>query len=129
MSTMRLRATGRAGSAEVWERYALPAKWPSWSPQIRKVSASGNRIAPGMKGEVTSFFGITVRFLVESVDEKRRRWAWRVRLGPVRLRLHHSVHAEEGGRVTTGLRIEGPFPAVVAYACLAHPALRRLVRP
>ncbi|MFH8569384.1 SRPBCC family protein [Streptomyces sp. NPDC017993] len=126
---MRLRATGRAAVGDVWERYALPAKWPSWSPQIRKVSTSRERIAPGMKGEVTSFFGITVHFLVESVDETRRQWAWRVRLGPVRLRLRHSVHAEEDGRVTTGLRIEGPFPAVIAYACLVQPALHRLVRP
>jgi hypothetical protein len=127
MAVMTLRAAGEAAAGDVWARYVRPACWPAWSPQIRAVRVAGDRIAPGMRGEVVSLFGLTTRFVVESVDEERRRWVWRVRLGPVRLRLHHAVFAASTGSLTT-LRIEGPTIAVLAYAALARWALGRLVR-
>lgn len=128
MTTRTLRATGPATAEVAWERYARPAQWPTWAPQIRAVRTPGERIAPGLAGRVVGPLGISVRFVVESVDEARRRWVWRVRLGPLRLRLHHGVRAHERGGVTTDLRIEGPLPAVVLYAVPARLALRRLVR-
>ncbi|MGW9448874.1 SRPBCC family protein [Streptomyces sp. NPDC055632] len=127
MAAVTLRAAGPAPVEDVWARYAVPALWPTWSPQIRAVRADGARIAPGMRGEVLSFLGVSVRFVVESVDEERRRWTWRVALGPVRLRLHHAVLARPAGSATT-LRIEGPALALAAYAGPARWALGRLVR-
>ncbi|RSS46147.1 polyketide cyclase/dehydrase [Streptomyces sp. WAC08241] len=123
---MTLRAAGPSPAGDVWERYALPALWPTWSPQIRAVRVDGGRIVPGMRGEVVSFFGVRALFVVESVDEERRRWTWRVRLGPVRLRLHHAVLTRPAGSATT-LRIEGPALALAAYAGPARWAMGRLV--
>ncbi|MFD7712801.1 SRPBCC family protein [Streptomyces sp. NPDC059785] len=129
---MTLRAEGPASVDEVWGRYAAPSRWPSWSPQIRAVRVAVDRIAPGLRGEVVSLAGITASFVVEAVDEERRRWTWRVRLGPVRLRLHHEVgpRPREGGPdgTETSLRMEGPAPALLLYAGPARLALGRLVR-
>ncbi|MFE5212159.1 SRPBCC family protein [Streptomyces sp. NPDC056600] len=127
MAAMTLRATGSAPPGTAWQRYASPSRWPSWSPQIRAVRVDGDRIAPGLRGEVVSLFGVTARFVVESVDEEHRRWTWRVRLGPVRMRLHHAVLARPAGSATT-LRLEGPALALAAYAGPARWALGRLVR-
>ncbi|GAA1530783.1 hypothetical protein GCM10009730_45080 [Streptomyces albidochromogenes] len=127
MAVMTLRAAGPAPAEDVWSCYAVPACWPTWSPQITAVRGAGERITPGMRGEVVSLFGVTADFVVESVDERRRRWVWRVALGPVRLRLHHAVFARPAGSAST-LRIEGPAVALAAYAAPAQWALRRLVR-
>ncbi|GAA2947682.1 MAG TPA: polyketide cyclase/dehydrase [Streptomyces sp.] len=124
---MTLRAEGTARAEDAWHRYVTPARWPAWSPQIRAVRVAGERIAPGMRGEVVSLFGVRAAFTVESVDDERRRWVWRVRLGPVRLRLRHAVLSRPGGSATT-LRIEGPALALAAYALPARWALGRLVR-
>ncbi|MFI2781371.1 SRPBCC family protein [Streptomyces sp. ALB3] len=124
---MTLRAEGSASAGDVWLRYVTPACWPSWSPQIRKVRVDAERITPGTRGEIVSLFGVTAAFLVESVDEERRRWTWRVRLGPVCLRLRHAVLHRPGGSATT-LRIEGPSLALAAYAGPARWAMGRLVR-
>ncbi|MFF7178043.1 SRPBCC family protein [Streptomyces sp. NPDC008121] len=127
MAVLTLRATGPAPAEDVWSCYIAPARWPTWSPQIRAVRVAGERITPGMRGEVVSLFGVTAGFVVESVDERRRRWVWRVALGPVRLRLHHAVLSRPGGSATT-LRMEGPAVALAAYAGPARWALGRLVR-
>lgn len=127
MAAMTLRATGSAPADTAWRRYAAPSRWPTWSPQIRAVRVERDRIAPGLRGEVVSLFGVTARFVVESVDEEHRRWTWRVRLGPVRMRLHHAVLARPAGSATT-LRLEGPALALAAYAGPARWALSRLVR-
>jgi len=37
VTTLTLHATGPLPPAEVWERYAVPARWPEWSPQITGV--------------------------------------------------------------------------------------------
>ncbi|WP_223290956.1 SRPBCC family protein [Streptomyces avicenniae] len=128
-TAVTLRASGRADPGTVWERYARPALWSGWSPQIRGVRTEGERIVPGMTGEVVTFLGVRVPFTVETVDEARRAWTWRARLGPVTVRLHHTVTARPGGGTATVLRAEGAAPVVAAYAVPAYAALRRLVRP
>jgi hypothetical protein len=37
VTTLTLHATGPLGPDEVWERYAVPARWPDWAPQITGV--------------------------------------------------------------------------------------------
>ncbi|MGV9559470.1 SRPBCC family protein [Streptomyces sp. NPDC003401] len=127
MGRLTVRATGPAGPETVWQRYACVDRWASWSPQIRAVRTPDRRLFPGMCGTVESTVGVRVAFTVEDVDHDRRTWTWRVRLGPIRLRLHHDVQAHGYGS-TTGLTMEGPRPALLAYAPLARLALRRLVR-
>ncbi len=73
--------------------------------------------------------GVSLPFVVESVDEAARRWSWTVSLGPVRLRLLHWVAPGPDGGSTTGLRVTGPAPLVAGYAPLAQLAIGRLVRP
>lgn len=128
MARMTLRATGRAPAEDVWERYARPGLWPTWSPQIRSVRVRGDRIEPGMEGEVVSLPGVPVAFVVEEVSEARRRWTWRVRAGPMRMRLHHAVAVLPDGRTGTELRMEGPLPVLALYAGPARLALHLLVR-
>ncbi|MEU3509291.1 SRPBCC family protein [Streptomyces longwoodensis] len=128
MGRLRLRATGPARPTTVWRRYADLDRWASWSPQIRAVHADGRTLVPGLTGTVESVAGLRAAFTVEAVDHRRQCWTWRVRLGPVRLRLHHEVHAHARGSRTT-LLVDGPALAAALYAPLAHLALRRLVRP
>lgn len=128
MTTLTLHATGTAAPAEVWERYAVPARWPGWSPQITGVDLAADRLAAGLSGRVRGPLGVAVPFTVEEVDEAARRWSWRVGVGPVRVRLLHWVAEGPGGGTTTGLRLSGPAPLVLAYAPAARLALARLVR-
>ncbi len=123
-----LSASGTADVATAWERYARPARWSTWSPQITGVSCADARIRPGSRGTVHGLFGLTVAFEVTAVDEPARRWSWRVRapLG-IRLTLAHAVLAAPGGSRTT-LELRGPAPVVLAYAPVASVALHRLVR-
>ncbi len=129
MTTLTLHATGPVDPAEAWERYALPARWPEWAPHITGVEVTADRLAAGTAGRVRGPLGVSVPFRVEDVDEAGRRWAWRVDVGPVRLRLVHWVQPAPDGGSTTGLRIAGPAPVVLAYAPLAQWAVRRLVHP
>ncbi|AIS01744.1 SRPBCC family protein [Streptomyces glaucescens] len=128
MGRLTLHATGPAGPDTVWQRYACVDEWASWSPQVKAVQAAGRRLRAGLRGTVASAAGIRAAFVVEAVDHHRRTWTWRVRWGPVRLRLHHEVRAHVRGSTTT-LTMHGPSPALLAYAPFARLALRRLVRP
>ncbi|RBY75980.1 SRPBCC family protein [Blastococcus sp. TF02-09] len=125
---MTVHATGTAPPAEVWERYAVPARWPGWSPQITGVEFPADRLAPGLGGRVRGPLGVAAPFTVEEVDEAARRWSWRVAVGPLRVRLLHWVGEAPGGGTTTGLRLSGPAPLVLGYAPVARLALGRLVR-
>ncbi len=129
MTTLTLHARGPLGQDEVWERYAVPARWPDWAPQITGVELPASRLAAGVRGRVRAPLGVTLPFVVDTVDEAARRWSWTVSLGPVRLHLLHWVTEGPDGGSTTGLRVTGPAPLVVGYAPLAQLAIRRLVRP
>ncbi|MBM7806661.1 hypothetical protein JOD57_002498 [Geodermatophilus bullaregiensis] len=129
MTVLTLHATGPEAPGEVWERYARPARWPTWAPQILGVQVPEPRLTAGLQGRVRGPVGLTLPFVVESVDEAARRWSWTVSAGPVRLHLLHWVTEGPDGGSTTGLRITGPLPVVVGYAPLAQLAIGRLVRP
>ncbi len=121
-------ATGPLPPPAVWERYARPSVWPSWSPQILRVECAQDRLTPGLTGRVHGLFGVKADFDVLTVDEQRRTWSWRAATGPITLTLHHAVLAAGDGTQTT-LEIDGPALAVLPYAPVAQVALRRLVRP
>ncbi|MGY1822549.1 SRPBCC family protein [Geodermatophilus sp. SYSU D00079] len=129
MTVLTLHATGPEPPAEVWERYAVPARWPGWAPQITAVEFPVARLASGSRGRVRTPLGLALPFVVDAVDEAARRWSWTVSVGPVRLRLLHWVAEGPDGGSTTGLRIDGPAPLVLGYAPLARLAIGRLVRP
>jgi hypothetical protein len=77
-------------------------------------------------GQVSGPLGLRVRFVVSEVDEQRRTWAWRVRVGPLRLTLWHGVEPRPTG-TATWLRVHGPAIVVAGYLPVARTALRRLV--
>ena len=129
MTTLTLHATGPEPTAEVWERYAVPASWPKWAPQITGVELPVARLTAGVRGRVRGPLGVRLPFVVETVDEAARRWSWTVSAGPVRLHLLHWVTEGPDGGSTTGLRVSGPAPLVVGYVPLAQLAIGRLVRP
>jgi polyketide cyclase/dehydrase/lipid transport protein len=130
MASVTLRARGPADPAEAWERYAVPALWSSWAPQIQRVTASTDRLVAGTTGTVHAGLlarpTLPVAFEVLAVDEARREWGWRAQAGPISLRLEHGV-SPDGSGASTWLRVHGTLPVVLAYAPLARIALRRLV--
>jgi hypothetical protein len=134
MTTLYLAATGPRAADEVWERYARPALWSTWAPQIRRVDVAVERLAGGETGRVHGHLGLAADFEVDAWDEGARHWTWtvvpRAALLPgipmPRLHLGHGVRATEAGTLTW-LRLSGPFPLVVPYAPLARLALHRLV--
>ncbi|WP_030484210.1 SRPBCC family protein [Nocardioides aequoreus] len=136
MAAVTLSTRGAAPPDIAWERYADPAAWAGWAPQIQRVETDAARIAAGVHGTVHAGLlrrpTLPVRFRVDAVDEDARTWAWQVRLGAgparVTLRLEHGVTEEAGGS-GTWLRVRGPLPVVAAYAPLARLALGRLVAP
>ncbi|MGY0021511.1 SRPBCC family protein [Streptomyces sp. cg35] len=125
---LTLRAQGAADVDTVWQRYAQPALWPTWAPQIRSVETE-HELRAGMRGRLRPVAGPAVRFVVTAVDHRARTWSWRVQAGPARMRLWHAVRPSGGTGAVTRLRIEGPVLVVLAYAPLARRALRHLVRP
>ena len=129
MTTLTLHATGPQAPAEAWERYAVPARWPEWAPQITGVELPVARLTAAVRGRVRGPLGVALPFVVETVGETARRWSWTVSLGPVELHLLHWVSEGPDSGSTTGLRVTGPAPLVVGYAPLAHLAIGRLVRP
>lgn len=128
VTTLTLRASGAADATQVWQRYAQIDCWPEWAPQIRRIDSSAEQINEGVTGRVVGIAGIGVSFAIDAVDPEARTWSWRVRLGPISLRLEHGVQARPQG-CRTWLRVSGPTPIVVGYAPVAALALRRLVAP
>jgi hypothetical protein len=119
---VRVEAAGTASRDTMWDAYADPSRWRSWAPQIRSVEPH-EHIREGLEGTVTGLLGVRARFRVLAVERDAGRWSWEVRTGPVRLRIDHEV---DDGRAS--ITIEGPAPAVLAYAPVARLALSRLVR-
>ena len=130
MASVTLRVRGPVAPATAWERYADPALWPSWAPQIQRVTASTARLAAGTTGTVHAGLlprpTLPVSFEVLALDEERREWEWRARVGPITLRLEHGV-TTEGDGAGTWLRVHGALPLVLGYVPLARIALGRLV--
>ncbi len=127
-----MATVGPVEADEAWERYAVVARWPSWAPPIMRVEASAARLQPGMTGVVHGPLGLRVTFEVETVDESARTWSWRVRSGPVRMRLEHAVLAtptagSNPSLTVATLTLEGPAAVVLPYAEVARIALARLV--
>ena len=148
------------GSAPVpvaWERYAEPARWSQWAPQIRGVEVAEDRIRSGLQGVVRGPLGVRVRFHVDEVDASSHSWRWTVVVWGIRLRMHHDLSAHdlpspelphgearlprnrhhderlrEGGQrgplTLAGLTVDGPALLVLGYAPVARLALSRLVR-
>jgi polyketide cyclase/dehydrase/lipid transport protein len=132
MTALTLHAHGVASVTLAWERYADPALWSTWAPQIQRVETTMTRLAAGGTGTVRA--GLLARptlgipFEVLAVDEEAMEWAWRARIGPVSLRLEHGVTAHLTGS-STWLRVHGPLPVVLGYAPVARIALNRLISP
>ena len=133
-----LTIQGPRETADVWDRYLRPSRWPEWSPQIRGVRYAHPTLRAGTDGVVTGPLGLGLPFRilqVEDDDPACRWWTWEVRPPGLRvpgltLRLEHEVEPRaphEGGGTLTRLRIHGPAPVVLAYRPLAALALRRLV--
>src|SRR4051812_36018445 len=123
MTTLRLQAHGAAPVPVAWERYADPALWSTWAPQIQRVDTDLERLAEGGTGTVRAGLiprpTLGIAFRVLAVDEAGREWSWEAWLGPLRLRLEHGVTAQLGGS-TTWLRIHGPLPVILGYAPVAR---------
>ncbi len=127
MGTARLAATGGADPATAWERYARPALWSSWAPQIRGVRTDVDRLRTGASGTVLGPVGVRVKFVVTDFDEVARTWSWTARLGPIRMKLTHAVEDFGDGGARTTLISEGPWPVLAGYIPLARWAISRLV--
>lgn len=120
-------ATGPAPADEVWERYAVPARWPGWMPQIAGVDADADRIAPGVTGRLHAPAGVRLDFTVTAVDEDARTWSWNIRFGLFTLRFDHGVE-ESGDGTTTWMRASGPGMLIATYRSFVRGALDALVR-
>jgi len=135
VAELTLRARGPASPELVWQRYAEPQRWPSWSPQVQRVDYPHPRLRPHTLGRVQGPGPLGVQFRVDAVDEQQRTWAWTVwpQLAGrtvTRMRLEHGVELAErpGARSATWLRLQARAPVVAVYAPVARLALRRLVR-
>ena len=123
-------ATGPVPPDEVWERYARPALWPTWAPQIRSVDAP-HRLATGSEGRVHGVLGLEADFVVHSWDDAAREWSWTAttRLpfgtrGPTLYLAHGVLATGTGSRAWVELR---GAPWVAPYVAPAKLALYRLV--
>jgi len=130
MATLTLHAHGVSTVTLAWERYADPALWATWAPQIQRVETDMERLVAGGSGTVhagiLAWPTLRVPFRVLEVDESAMEWSWRARLGPLSLRLEHGVTAHLTGS-STWLRVHGPLPVILLYAPVARLALSRLV--
>lgn len=130
MAHSTVTASGPVSVDEAWERYASPARWSSWAPQIRAVTYGPSRLEKGAAGIVHGPLCLRVHFTV--LEVARPSWVWRVRVGPVSLTLHHDLSPISAQDAHVGcvasVTIEGPRPVLAAYGPVARIALRRLTR-
>lgn len=127
-TTITVGASGPATPEHVWQRYATPARWHEWSPQIAGVECHDpdDLVVAGLVGAVNGPLGVTVRFRVTEVNAAARRWTWHVRVGIVDLAMAHGVDPLLA-TARAWVAITGPLPLVAAYAPAARLALGRLV--
>jgi len=130
MAALTLHAHGVAPVTLAWERYADPALWATWAPQIQRVETDMERLVADGSGTVhaglLAWPTLGVPFRVLEVDEAAMEWSWRAHLGPLSLRLEHGVTGHPTGS-STWLRVHGPLPVILGYAPVARIALARLV--
>jgi hypothetical protein len=134
MTTLGVSVTGPLPPHQVWERYARPALWPTWAPQIRSVDVGVERLTGGETGRVHGPLGLAVDFRVVTWSDDAREWSWVVQPQPplarglrrAQLRMTHGVAAEGSGS-RTWLRVTGFAPLVALYLPVARLALHRLV--
>ena len=124
--TVRVEASGEASPALAWRRYERPELWGTWAPHIRGVDYPHPTIVPGGRGVVRGVGGVRARFVIASVDAATRRWVWRVRSGPVSMRLEHGVDPDPRGS-RTWVVVTGPVGVTDAYAVVCRLVLPRLV--
>ena len=117
-------ATGPATVDEAWARYVDPRRWPDWAPQIVSVRYAPERLEVGARGVVRAVLGVQVPFTVLAVASPD--WSWRVGVGPLRVRLDHTLEAVEHG-CRARVVIHAPRVLVAPYLPLARLALTRLV--
>lgn len=120
-------ATGPATAEEVWERYAEPARWPEWAPQITGVETDAERIAPDVTGRLHAPAGVRLDFTVTAVNEEARTWSWSIRFGLFKLHFDHGVQDGADG-TTTWMRARGPAVLIATYQSFVRGALENLVR-
>ena len=123
---MRIEASGPRAVEEVWDDYTRPSSWPTWAPQIRAVRGVEDPILPGARGVVHGPLLVRVPFRIVSVDERTRRWTWRVGVGPLSVLLAHGVDETRSGSCAWA-DVRAPTVTVLPYSPLARRALRRLV--
>ncbi|QIK74342.1 SRPBCC family protein [Nocardioides piscis] len=120
---MRISAAGPATTQQVWERFTRTDLWPTWAPQLRRVTCPDSVITAGSRGTAHGPALLRIPFEVLVVDRDELRWVWRVGR-PLGVTMEHGVDkVPEGARAWVDLPI-----ALAPYAPLAHLALRRLVR-
>ncbi len=122
---MRISAAGAATTEQVWLRYVTPELWPTWAPQLRRVTCADSRIRAGSRGTAYGPALLRVPFQVLVVDDVERRWAWRVGW-PIGITMEHGVDEDQQGGASAWVDLP---PALLAYAPVARLALRRLVQP
>lgn len=124
---MRVSVAGPASPETVWRRYATRAHWSDWAPHIRDVGPDGSQVTVGDRGRVRGPLGLRIGYEVLRCEPSAWRWAWRVGLGPVRVRMDHGVDEHPAGS-TAWVDLHLPRPLALAYAPLARRALRALTR-
>jgi hypothetical protein len=133
---MVVGADSAATPAAVWALLAVPARWPAWSPHIRRADSHPGPVEVGDEVRVRSYGPVAVRTRITRVDDGRR-WDFRVLSvpSPWRLEAAHAVVARDAGsRVVVGMRLSGPGTPLLgiaflnAYRPLAALAVRRLAR-
>lgn len=121
---MRISATGSATTDQVWQRYTTPDLWPTWAPQLRRVTCADSVLTAGSRGTAHGPAMLRVPFEVLLLDRDQHRWTWRVGR-PISITMEHGVdETPDGARAWIDIPL-----ALVGYAPLAQLALRRLVQP
>ncbi|WP_370289432.1 SRPBCC family protein [Nocardioides sp.] len=130
---MKVEAVGAAHVDEVWRRYTCPELWSQWAPQIRRVTVEGRAgdqpIEAGVRGVVHGPGLVRIPFEIVDVDQRTRRWTWRVGVGPASITMDHGVDPVAGGHGSRAwVKLHLPLPLAAGYAPVARWALRRAVR-